>query len=106
MRELEEMANTNFACSHSYYSVLKMSNNIKRLTRLTRNEELIKKFKEDIGMFPYFKEDLLRIFNSAIQARNESYLIEDRLFDVFGYSLPSLIQKKLVENLTVEDLPL
>lgn len=42
--ELSQMSNTKFYASHSYYSVLKMSYDIKKLKNLTRNEDFVKRF--------------------------------------------------------------
>lgn len=106
MKELSEMSNTKFYDHYSYYFVLKNSKNVKKLANLTKNEEFVIKFGENIHKFSYYDSDLREIIENAIQARDRSIIIKNRLKTVFGDYLPDLVLSKLFENLKIEDLPL
>lgn len=68
--ELHQMSNTTFNAPYSYYSVLKMSVNIKKLAHFTKNKELVLKFEENLPKFVYYGEDLRKIWKEAIEIRN------------------------------------
>lgn len=104
--ELRQMSNTKFHGAHSYYSILNMSINMRKLANLTKNEVLLKKFEKNSQIFPYYINDLRRILNEAIQIRDESILVEAILGSIFGDILPYLVTRKLAEYLTLKDLPL
>lgn len=106
MEELLSMSRCKFYASYSYGYVLKMSkNSIQKLAKLTKNKELVKSFKESLYMFPKYENELQKIFEEAIQIRNESLIIDSRLKLIFGDFLTDLVIDKLGENLSVEDLP-
>lgn len=105
--ELKVMDNSKFYNSYSFFSVLKMSDDIKKLACLTKNEEFVIHFKASFHKFSNFKSDLETIFKEAILIRDESESIIMRLyFTLIGDILPDLVLRKLVEYLTLEDLPL
>lgn len=104
--ELSQMKTTRFYASHSYYSVLKMSKNIKYLTKLTKNEQFVKKFEASLWSFSCFKNDLQGIFDEAILMRDNIKIIAMRLKSTFHGYLPDIVLRKLAENLILEDLPL
>lgn len=104
--ELEEMANTKFYGHYSYYFVLKMSKNIKKLASLTKNEEFSAAFEENLSSFSYYQSDLRAIWDEAIQLKNETFVVSSRLNSVFVNFLPDVILRKLAQNLSVSDLPL
>lgn len=71
-QELAKMANTNLYGSYSYFSVLRMSKNIKQLAYLLKNEEFLKKFNKNL--FPLYKDDLQWLFDEAIKLRDQILL--------------------------------
>lgn len=104
--EIRQMTKTKFYGNHSYYSVLKLyRNKISRLSRFTKNEKFVVQFKKNLTFFHY-KNDLINIFDEAIQARIFLPIIYSRLNAIFGRFLPDLVIKEILENLTIEDLPL
>lgn len=103
--ELTQMSRTKFYPPYSYYSVLNMSKNIKKLSNLTKNDEFVVNFKKNLS-FPLYRNDLEYIFNEAVQLRDDSLTILSRLNSIFGDILPSIVNKKLAANLSVKDLPL
>lgn len=105
MQELSEMTSSKFYPPYSYYSILKMSKNLKQLSHLTRNEEFVASFEAKLHEFKHFKDDLQSIFNKAVNARNNAQIVNSRLSSLFGDFFPSLVIKKIAEDLTVEDLP-
>lgn len=106
LAELEQMKNTNFYGSYSYYSVLKRSLSMEKLARLTKNEEIFQDFERNISLFPCYKKDLRKIFLEVYLVKRQMEIIEFRLNLVFGDFLPYVVLRKLADNLTVEDLPL
>lgn len=105
--ELKKMSNAIFYHPFSYYFVLSASKNrVEKLSKLTKNEEFIKNFKEKLHEFPYYKIDLARILVEAFQVRDETLTVESRLKYVFRDFFPDLVLRKLAENLTLKDLPL
>lgn len=68
LHELNQMAKTKFYAAHSYYSVLKMSNDINKLAALTKNEEFVKKFEAGLEEFSYYNSDLKSILEEAIKS--------------------------------------
>lgn len=73
--ELDQMSKTIFYAPYSYYSVLKMSKNIKKLAYLAKNNEFVVAFKANLISFSHYKDDLRRIFKKAVQLRDECVTI-------------------------------
>lgn len=103
--ELSQMKNTIFYYPFSYYNVLSMSKNIKKLAKLTKNSNFVKEFEENLSLF-YYKDDLQKILNEAIELRDRLNIVYSRLEFVFGDYFPDVVIRKLSENLCLEDLPL
>jgi len=101
--ELRRMSRTKFYPPYSYYSVLKMSKNIKKLAKLLKNEKFKAQFEENLS-FHYYKDDLMRIFHEAQQVSEESVTVYIKLFSIFGELIPDVVIRKLSENLKPEDL--
>lgn len=102
--ELDRMAKSKFYSSYSYYHVLKMSKNIKTLANLTKNKNFVRKFHENLS-FHYYRDDLKRIFDEAVEVRDKSIIVRSRLCSVFGELFPDVVISKFANNLSVEDLP-
>lgn len=103
--ELGRMSRNKFHVPFSYYSVLEMSKNNKKLAQLTKNVEFLRNFKENISGFTYFKNKLRRILREAMEVRDKSTAVELRLKFIFGDILPDIVTTKLAKNLSIEDLP-
>lgn len=110
--ELSLMESIKFYPPYSYFSVLKMSKNVKKLTNLTKNEEFVAAFKQNtrnnLGqnlIFPRYSSDLQHILEKAIALRDKILIVENRLNIIFKDLLPVIVIKKLAENLEPEDLP-
>lgn len=103
-QELKIMSSTKFYGPYTYYSVLTMS--MKKLSNLTRNEEFVTGFQENIGQFSEFENDLINIFQVAVKDRDESEAVLTRLILIFGKTLIQDVLRILARNLTLEDLPL
>lgn len=106
MAEVEHMDSIKFYPPYSYYCILKMSKNIKKLAKLTKNEEFVKKFVTHLHKFLCYENDLRKILKKAMQVRDEVenvYLILNSIFSDF---LPSIVIRKLSDNLKLKDLPL
>lgn len=101
--ELEQMTSTVFYGTHSYYSVLKMSKNIKQLAKMTENSEFVREFENNL-FFPCYGSDLQWIFKEAIKLRDEKLTVNSRLSSIFGNIFPEIVLNKLVDSLEVEDL--
>lgn len=107
LHELRLMANTIFYPPFSYYSVLKMSrNNMKKLALLTKNEELLTKFKANLNSFTYFQDDLQIILEESVEIKDRLVAVESRLKYIFGNFFPDIILRILAENLNLKNLPL
>lgn len=104
--ELNVMASLKFYDSYSYYSVLKMKNNIKKLAHLTNNEEFVSSFNENLSQFSNYKKDLQRILKEATKIKDDLMTVDLRLHSTFGDVLPSVVLTNMAKYLTVEDLPL
>lgn len=104
-KELSQMSNTTFYGSHSYCSVFSMAKNIKKLAKLTKNDEFVKKFEANLS-FPIYQDDLRWVLNKAIKFRDQTNIVYSILCATFSNFLPDVITRKLAENLTVKDLPL
>lgn len=93
-----------FSPPYSYGSILKMSKNLKKLAKLTMNEEFVEKFERNLA-YPYYGNDLQWILDEAMQIRDRSIIVYFRLIRIFGDIFPELVIDKFTENLAVEDLP-
>lgn len=59
MNELQEMANTEFWASRSFYSLLKMTRSIRKLSNLAENVVFIRKVEDTINSkFSFFQHEL------------------------------------------------
>lgn len=106
-KELNQMQNTKFYGNYSYYSVLKVSEkNMNKLAHLAKNKEFVSKFEENLRGFLYYENALKQIMIESMRVRNELEVIESRLNSVFGDYLPAVVIRKLVDNLSLKDLPL
>lgn len=104
--ELKQLASTKFYASYSYYSLLRMSKNIKKLALLTKNDDFVTNFQTNLDKFIYYKQDLQRILEEASQYRDRLDCIQFRLYLIFKEIFPDIIIRKLADNLSLEDLPL
>lgn len=76
MIELKQMSNFKFYAPFTYYSVLQMSKNIKKLANLTKNEEFLAKFEANLDSFSCYKSDLQEIMAEAVQLKNQLDAVE------------------------------
>lgn len=103
--ELIKMTRTIFYAPYSYYFVLKTAkNNMKKLANLMKNEEFVTKYEENASDFSYFIEDLVKIFYEAIQLKDESLIVESVLYPILKDTFPDTVIRKLIDNLTTDDL--
>lgn len=106
MIELNQMANTKFHGTHTYYSVLKLKMCMKKLAQLMNNGKLVLKYKKDLlHKFSYYESDLRKIFHEAIRIRDRNAIIDTRLHSIFGDAFPDEVICNFREYLTVDDLP-
>lgn len=105
-KELQQMASTKFYGFYTYYSVMKMTKNLKKLAHLTKNEKFTSKFKKSLVGFPYYAVDLHRILEEATLLKKKFEASLSRLNFIFNDFLPDVVYRKMSENLKVEDLPL
>lgn len=104
LAEIKKMSSIKFFPPYSYYCVLKMSKNVKKLANLTKEDGFVQKFYENLHRFSHFKDDLQTILDEAVEIRNNFRY--RRLISIFGKILPAAVIKKIAENITVKDLPL
>lgn len=104
--ELNRMKNTKFYGNHIYYSVLKMSKNLRKLGFLANNLEFTYRFMEKLHLFTCYGSELRRIMNEAIRVKDEFVTVEERLKSTFGIFIPDVFLRILAEYLSVDDLPL
>lgn len=100
--ELRDMSSTKFHPAYSYYKVLKMSNKIKKLAPLTKNEEIVTKFPTYLHRFFYYGTDLRRIFDDAEDVRDNLNVVVAELHSAFGNYFPDVVIKKLSDCLASE----
>lgn len=105
LEELKLMAETKFYAPYSYYRVLKRSMEIKKLSKLAKNEELFSKFEEFMCKVSYYKKDLQEVFENAVTVRDRSDEVVSRLSSVFEKILPEDVILNFSEYLGVEDIP-
>lgn len=104
INELPIMAQTVFYAPYTYYSVLKMFQKIKRLANLTKNQEFLNNFYENVSLFPTFEKNLRDVMKQAIQVRNKAHIVETKLKNVLGNFFPSFVMRKLASFLSIKDL--
>lgn len=104
--ELNQMSNIKFYDPHSYFTMLKMSKNVKKLSCLTKNEDFVTNFKAGINRFSCYKNELLKIFKEATVLRDNLDAVQFRLYLVFGDFFPDTVIRNLSKKLTLEDLPI
>lgn len=103
--EVEQMESTKFYGHYSYYSVLNMSKNIKKLAVLNKNEKFLAKFGSSLKKFPYYQKILEANLEEATKVRDDLESVESKLKSILGNLFPSLVVKILANNLKVKDLP-
>lgn len=103
--ELSQMASVEFYQPYSHASVLQMSRNIKKLAKLSKNEEFASNFEANLLNFPCYEEMLEKIWKEAVQVRDQSLIVESKLKLTFGDFCPDVVLRKLAHNLHVNDLP-
>lgn len=99
LAELQQMANTIFYAPHSFYSVFKKSISIKKLASFAKNEELVSKFKENLSKFPYYKSDLQKLLEEALQLRDRLEDVQKNLSSAFDKIFPDIVIRKLANNM-------
>lgn len=100
--ELNEMAITIVSGSHTLYSVLKMSKNMKKLVKFIKNDNNIKNIKKNAMKLTYYKNDLNSILAEAIFLKESLQSIYDELNKIFYKYLPATILTKLSEILLIK----
>lgn len=106
MNEIEHMQKIQFYQPYSYYFVLKLSKNIRKLANLTKNDEFVSSFLEKLSFFSIYKNELQRIFDEALLMRDQMLLIESNLKTIFDNVLPEVVIRRLAEYIKVEDIRL
>lgn len=105
LTELNQMTDTKFYSNYSYYSVLEMSKNIKKLANLSKNKEFVSKFLKNINKFPCYESELRKILEEATEMKNKSMALCSELYKLFKDSFPDVVIRNLTRHLTLEDLP-
>lgn len=103
--ELKLMKSTRFQAGFSYYSVFKKTN-VKKIALLTKNEEIVSKFENNLGQFSYYGEDLKEILKEAVQVRDNLDAVYGTINPVFRNIFPDVVLRKLTHILALKDLPL
>lgn len=103
--ELSQMVNIKFYPPHSYYSILKKSISMKKLSNLTKNQELVSQFEKNLKSFSFYRDDLYLIIHEAIRLKDQLEAVVYHLNSIFNDFLPAIVIELLAENLTIEDLP-
>lgn len=105
--EIKQMEKTIFYFPYSYYFVFQApKNRLQKLSHLTKNEEFVTKFGSSLNKFSIYKNDLQRIFKKASEIRDESLIVQKKLYSVFGNYFSDVIMRKLVKNITLKDVAL
>lgn len=104
MKELDEMKKTKFYGPHTYFSVFEKKN-LNKLAHLTKNENFVLKFRDNVNKFYYYENDLKNILEEAVELRNEKKIAYLRLCSIFGEFFPDTVIRNLLKNLTLKDLP-
>lgn len=106
MDESNEPSSRQFYSRWSYYYMLKNSKNTRELAELVKDKEFVENFEANLDKFTFYKEDLRRIFEEAMQFENSSEQIRSRLQTIFDDNLPNGVIKQLSYYLKLEDLPI
>lgn len=93
-----------FYAPHSYYSVLGMRNNLKKLAKLTMNDDFVAAFKNNLTSFTLYRDDLRVIFKDAVRVRDELLRIRCFLKTGFGDFLPDVVLDNVAKNLSIRDV--
>lgn len=105
LKEMELMSKSKFYAPFTYYSVLKMSNSIRRLSYLTTNWEFLKGYEENLDKFAIYKSDLQEIMNEAKNRRDGALAIRCKLQNLFRGKVPDVVVRELTDKLCLEDFP-
>lgn len=82
--ELEKMASTVINGSHSYYTILGMSKNVKKLAMLLKDEDFVQEFISKLGMFSCYESDLTQLLEEAFQITDRLDHVDSRINSSFG----------------------
>lgn len=100
--ELDRMVKTKFYASYSYYFVFKITRkSFTKCVYLSRNEEFISKFEENLGTFSHYQRKLKNNLERVIEVRNKLGATYSCLYSIFIDLLPDVVIRKLAENLTL-----
>lgn len=102
--ELYDMSCDEFYPPYSYYSVLEMSGNIKKLANLVKNEEFVSEFYTNLSEYDYYDYNLECNIEEALKVKNEMMVVDAKLKHIFSDVLPNLVIQKLAEFLTAKDI--
>lgn len=96
--ELKKMADEIFYPPFSYYSVMKMSKNIKKLACLTKIKDFERKFIEKMIGFENYENEIWITFEDALSIRNNMLAMYDTLQNLFGNLLPDVAIRNLASD--------
>lgn len=103
---LDVMEITEFYATYTYSDVLKMSEkDAKKFAKLTRNNEFLAKFEENLHKFSCYECDLRKNLQKAILIRDEELMVEFKLEYLFGNCLQDLIRREISKYLNLKDIP-
>lgn len=103
INDLTRMERSMFYPPYSYLSVLKMTNNVFKLATLLKNQEFVENFKIKLNTILFYREELEKILEKGLQLEKKMSTIEERINKIFSKFLPTVILKKIVKNLCIED---
>lgn len=101
--ELKLMSSTK-CDSYSFYTFFKMSKNINKFAKLTKNKKLLANFDAKLKNFSYYQNDLREMRKEAIEIRDRLEINKSKLDLVFKDHLPDVVIQKLTNIVTAEDL--
>lgn len=81
-----------------------MSKNIRKVANLTKNEEFVAKFEENMDEFTYYQKDLSKILEEAKEVKNRSEVIYSQLYSIFHRSFPDVVIRKLADDPNLKNL--
>lgn len=99
------MKNTKFFQNHSYYSVLKNSNNMRKLAHLKENNGFFAVFRRGVT-FSCFEDNLKEIFEEALDYRYKFQITYLELNLALSNVLPDVVLRKLTDSVIFADLTL
>lgn len=103
LTELKVLENTKFYKNYTYYSMLKMSNNMRKLAHLTENNLFVTAFLEGL-IYPCYKKNLLSVLEEAVALRRKFETAYLNVNSAFGNALPEVVLREIADNVTFEDL--